>query len=78
MGHRSAGACFPQASFFVQKSSGSVLYQRRVLATVVVTDPNSARIQCMSVARLGLGLVDVRLANVESQFSNLIGGVTRP
>ena len=71
-------ACFPQASFFVQKSSGSVLYQRRVLATVVVIDPISARIQWMPAARIGLGLVDEVLANVESQFLNLPGGVMRP
>ena len=71
-------AAFPNANLFVQKNSGSVLYKRRVLATVVVIDPISARISWMPAGRIELGLVDEVLANVESHFSNLTGGVTRP
>ena len=71
-------ACLPREKFFVQKTSGSVLYQRRVLATIIVVDPMTARIQWMPAPRISLGLVDEVLANVESQFSDIAGGANRP
>ena len=71
-------ACLPRERFVVQKTSGSVLFQRRVLATVIVVDPMSARIQWMPAPRISLGLIDEVLANVEAQFSDIAGGANRP
>ena len=71
-------ACFPREKFFVQTNSGSVLFQRRVLATVIVVDPMSARIQWMPAPCILLGLKDEVLANVETQFSDIVGGANRP
>ena len=71
-------SAFPSHTFFVQKSTGSVYWQRQVLGTVVVIDPVTSRVSWKPAARIGLGLIDEVLANVDDEFSKITGGVSRP
>ena len=58
---------------FVQKTTGSLMIDRRVLCSVVVTGPIQARIQWMPAIRIKHGIQDEAFAKVESLFGLLTG-----
>ena len=65
-------------NIFIQKSTGSIMVQRRVLASIVVTGTISARIQWMPAQRIKYKITDEVRAAIEVAFSALTGGESRP
>ena len=63
---------------FVQKSTGSIMFNRRVLASVVVTGPIKARIHWMPAMRIKYGIQGQDLANIELQSGALTGEEPSP
>jgi len=63
---------------FVQKSTGSIMVQRRVLASIVVTGTISARLQWMPAQRIKYKIVEEVQVAIEDAFSVLTGGESRP
>ena len=63
---------------FVQKSTGSIMVQRRVLASIIVTGTISARIQWMPAQRIKYKIMGEVQVAIEDAFSALTGGETRP
>ena len=63
---------------FVQKSTGSIMVQRRVLASIVVTGTISARLQWMPAQRIKYKIIDEVQVAIEEAFSVLTGGESRP
>jgi hypothetical protein len=63
---------------FVQKSTGSIMVQRRVLASIVVTGTISARLQWMPAQRIKYKIIDEVQVAIEDAFSALTGGESRP
>ena len=60
---------------FIRKSTGSIMVDRRVLATIFITGEFSARIQWAHAKRIELGIDDV---SVEQQFAAFTGGPNNP
>ena len=56
---------------FVRKSTGSVMVDRRVLATVFINGEQSARLQWNHPQRIALSIIQ---ETVEEQFSAVVGG----
>ena len=61
----------PNKEVFVRKSTGSILIDRRVLASIFVTTQDSARIEWYHPQRIALG---IEQAPIDQQFRLLIGG----
>ena len=61
----------PGKQFFVRKSTGSVMVDRRVLCTVFITGEQTARLAWVHPERIQLGIDE---ASVGTQFSAIIGG----
>ena len=57
----------------VQKSTGSIMVNRRVLATIVILDPIKARIHWMPAIRIKYGIQGEVQANIERLFGQLVG-----
>ena len=62
-------------TFYVRKASGSILVDRRVLATVFITSETSAHINWFHPKRIELG---IELEQVVPQFSTLVGDPSSP
>ena len=55
--------------FFVKKTSGSIYANKRVVVSVVITGPESARLDWCHGKRIELGIDQ---GEVESQFGNYV------
>ncbi len=65
------GPMVPGKEIFVRKTTGSLLVDRRVLATVFITGEQGARIQWFHPKRIDLA---IEQSMVEDQFAALVGG----